>query len=74
MPQNFYACFNHFDIKQSIALTNKNYTSLYSLVHKEYGNLYRRINETKVTGTYLQCGKNEAFHHDFFVETDFVSG
>jgi len=32
-----------------------------------------RVNKTKVTGTYLCCGKNEAFYHDFFVETDFFS-
>ena len=34
----------------------------------------RKVNETKVTGTYLWCGKNEAFYGDFFVVTDFVSG
>ena len=33
-----------------------------------------RVNETKVTGTYLRCGKNKVFYHDLFVETDFVSG
>ena len=34
----------------------------------------RRVNETKVTGVYLRCGRNKAFYHDFFVETDFISG
>ena len=29
--------------------------------------------ETKVTGAYLRCSKNEAFYCDFSDETDFVS-
>ena len=33
-----------------------------------------RVNETKVTGAYVWCGRNKAFNCDFFVETDFVSG
>ena len=59
--KKFYTRFSHFDIKQSVAQTNKNLTFLFD-VHRE--------NETKVTGVYLQCGRNEAFYCDFFVETD----
>jgi len=33
-----------------------------------------RVNKTKITGAYLQCSRNKGFYHDFFVETDFVSG
>jgi len=36
--KNFYTHFNCFDIEQSIALANKNYTSLDSPAHKEYDN------------------------------------
>ena len=32
-----------------------------------------RVNETKVTSTYLRYSRNEGFYHDFFVETDSVS-
>ena len=37
--KKFYTRFNRFNIKQSIALTNKNYASLDSPAHKEYDNL-----------------------------------
>ena len=33
-----WTCFNHFDIKRSIAQTNKTYLSLDSPAHKEYQN------------------------------------
>ena len=33
-----------------------------------------RVNKTKVTGAYLQCGENETFYCDFFIETAFASG
>ena len=73
-----YACLKKsFDIQQSIAQTSKNQTSLDFPIHKEYENpLFGicRVNETKVTCTYLRCSKNKAFYCDFFIEKDFVSG
>ena len=68
ISKKIHAHFNHFDIEQSIAQNNKNQTSLDSPAHKEYNFLFdvRRVNEAKVTGTYLQCGRNEAFFRDFF--------
>jgi len=37
--KKFYACFNCFDIEQSIAETNQVYISLGSLAQKEYERL-----------------------------------
>ena len=75
MPQKIYAHFSHFNIKKFIAQTNKSYTSLDFLAHKENGNLCLMfVNETKVIGAYSRCSRNETFHRDFFVEIDFVSG
>ena len=75
-PQKNNAHFNCFDIKQSIAQTIKNQTSLDSPTHKEYKNLclVSMGKGDKVTSAYLWCGKDEVIHRDFFVETDFVSG
>jgi len=33
----------------------------------------RRVNQTKIIGAHLQCGRNGNIYHNFFVWTDFVS-
>ena len=38
--KNFYACFNHFDIKHSIAQITRTYASLDSPAHKKYNNIF----------------------------------
>jgi len=32
-----------------------------------------RVNKTKVTGAYSQCGRNKVYYCDFFDKADFVS-
>ena len=57
MPQKIYARFNCFDIKQSIGQINKTCTKLDP--QSLYGTC--RVNQTKVTGPYLRCGRMKCF-------------